>query len=176
MYCKYIFLLGASTSVGRRHLQLTYFSDFALRLVLYLAAHPERLVSVQEVSRAYRISPHHLVKVVQLLVNEGIISTVRGRRGGLRLIRRPEEVNVGRLVRLTEPHFDLVECFDRRRNTCPIEPACGLKGIFRQAQDAFLGVLDAHTLADFVPRAPALIRLWKRSAQGADASLSTNRS
>jgi len=152
-------------------LQLTYFSDFALRLVLYLAAHPERVVPVQEVSRAYGISQHHLVKVVQLLVDEGIVGSVRGRRGGLRLIRRPEDVNVGTLVRLTEPNFDIVECFDRPRNTCPIEAACGLKGVFAQARDAFLEVLDAHTLADFVPRAPALIRLWKRS----DASLSTTR-
>jgi Rrf2 family nitric oxide-sensitive transcriptional repressor len=145
-------------------LQLTYFSDYALRLLLYLATHPNRLVPVQEVSQAYGISPHHLMKVVQRLVEEGIVASTRGRRGGLRLNRRPEEVNVGALVRLTEPHFHLVECFDTNANTCPIEPACGLKAVFRQAQRAFLTVLDGHTIADFLPRAPALIRLWTRSA------------
>jgi Rrf2 family nitric oxide-sensitive transcriptional repressor len=149
--------------------QLTYFSDYALRLALYLAAHPDRVVTLQEVSQAYGVSQHHLTKVVQLLVDQDIVATVRGRRGGLRLNRRPEEIRVGALVRLTEPHFNLVECFDARRNTCPIDPACGLKGVFQEAQRAFFEVLDAHTVADFLPRAPALIRLWKRSALDAAA-------
>lgn len=144
-------------------MQLTYFSDYALRLLIYLAAHRDRLVSIQEVSRAYVISQHHLVKVVQLLVENGIVTTTRGRRGGLRLNLAPEQIRVGALVRLTEPHLHLVECFDKTTNTCPIEPACGLKGVFQEAGRAFLDVLDAHTVADFLPRAPALIRLWKRS-------------
>jgi len=145
--------------------QLTYFSDYSLRLALYLAAHPDRLVTLQEVSRAYGISQHHLTKVVQFLVAQEIVTSVRGRKGGLRLRCRPEEINVGSLVRLTEPHLNLVECFDSRKNTCPIDRACGLKGVFRQAQHAFLEVLDAHTVADFLPRAPALIRLWRESAR-----------
>jgi Rrf2 family nitric oxide-sensitive transcriptional repressor len=146
--------------------QLTYFSDYALRLLIYLGAHADRLVSIQEVSRAYGISQHHLVKVVQLLVENGLVATTRGRRGGMRLNLAPEQIRVGELVRLTEPHFHLVECFDTTTNTCPIEPACGLKGVFQQAGRAFLEVLDAHTLADFLPRAPTLVRLWKRSEVG----------
>ena len=106
-------------------MQLTRFSDYSLRLLLYLAAHPERLVSIDEVSRAYGVSHHHLVKIVQLLVDRKLVASTRGRGGGLRLKRAPAEINVGALIRLTEPHFDLVECFNRTTNTCPIEPACG---------------------------------------------------
>jgi Rrf2 family nitric oxide-sensitive transcriptional repressor len=145
-------------------MQLTYFSDYSLRLVLYLAMHPDRLVSVQEVSRAYGISHHHLVKVVQLLVDKGLVASVRGRRGGLRLNRRPEEINVGAVVRVTEPHFDIVECFNGVKNTCPIAPACGLMSVFQHAQRSFLDVLDRHTIADFLPRRHALLKIWKRAA------------
>jgi len=143
--------------------QLTRFSDYSLRVLLYLAAHDDRLVSVDEVSRAYGVSKHHLVKVVQRLVDEELVASTRGRGGGLRLKRRPADINIGSLVRVTEPHFNLVECFDSAANTCPIDSACGLKGVLRNAQRAFLKVLDGSTLADFVPRAPQLIRLWRRS-------------
>lgn len=142
-------------------MQLTRFSDYSLRVLLYLAAHPGRVVPIQEVSRAYGVSHHHLVKVVQRLVAEDLIASTRGRGGGLTLKRAPRDINVGMLVRATEPHFDLVECFDRQANTCPIEPACGLKRVLVNAQRAFLDVLDDATLADFLPRAPQLIRLWK---------------
>ncbi len=141
-------------------MQLTLFSDYSLRVLLYLAAHPNRTVSVQEVSRAYGVSHHHVVKVVQRLVDEGLIVTVRGRRGGLRLGTDPALVNVGAVVRTTEPHMDLVECFDRDANTCPISGACGLKRALERARMAFLDVLDTYTLADFLPQAPSLIRLW----------------
>ncbi len=144
---------------------LTKFSDYSLRLLLYLAVHGDRLVSVGEVSRAYRVSPHVMVKVVQRLVEDGLVASARGRHGGLRLDKAPGEINVGRLIRRTEPSWDLVECFDRDRNTCPIESACGLKGALKRAQRAFLGVLDDHTLADFLPRAPSLIRLLNASLE-----------
>ena len=93
-------------------MQLTQFSDYSLRLLLYLATHPDRLVPVDEVSRAYGVSHHHLVKIVQLLVDRQFVASTRGRGGGLRLNRPPAEINVGALVRITEPHFDLVNvCF-----------------------------------------------------------------
>jgi len=142
-------------------MQLTQFSDYSLRLALYLAAHPHQLVTLQEVSEAYGISQHHLVKVTGRLIEHGVVASVRGRNGGLRLNRAPEAINIGELVRMTEPHFNLVECFDADTNTCPIDKACGLKAVLRQAQDAFLRELDRHTLAEFAPRAPALIRLWR---------------
>src|SRR3954451_7150861 len=98
-------------------MQLTRFSDYSLRLLLYLAANPDRLVSIDEVSRAYGVSHHHLVKIVQLLVDRKLVASTRGRGGGLRLNREPAAINVGALVRITEPHFDLVECFDVKTNT-----------------------------------------------------------
>jgi Rrf2 family nitric oxide-sensitive transcriptional repressor len=147
-------------------MQLTQFSDYSLRLVLYLATHEDQVITLQEVSQAYGVSQHHLVKVAARLVEEGLIVSVRGRNGGLRLNRTPAEINIGDLVRATEPHFNLVECFDAERNTCPIDRACGLKGVLHEAQEAFFAVLDGHTLADFLPRAPALLLLWRRQAAG----------
>ena len=144
-------------------MHLTKFSDYSLRLLIYLAVHTDRPVSIGEVSRAYRISPHILVKVVQKLIADGVIASVRGRQGGLRLTRPPGEINVGALVRSTENNWNLVECFDRGTNTCPIEPACGLKQVLKHAQRAFVTVLDNHTLADFMPRAPELRQLLQIS-------------
>ena len=126
-------------------MHLTKFSDYSLRMLLYLAVHADRPVSIGEVSRAYNISPHILVKVVQLLIAEGLVTSVRGRLGGLRLTRQPGEINVGALVRRTENNWNLVECFDVETNTCPIEPVCGLKGVLKHAQAAFVNVLDNHT-------------------------------
>ena len=144
---------------------LTKFSDYSLRLLIYLGLHEDRLVSVGEISRAYRVSPHVMVKVVQLLTAQDLVASVRGRNGGLRLNKPPAEINVGRLIRRTEPGWDLVECFDATTNTCPIDGACALKGALQHAQRAFLGVLDEHTLADFLPRAPVLIRLLNQSLE-----------
>jgi Rrf2 family nitric oxide-sensitive transcriptional repressor len=144
-------------------LTLTKFSDYSLRLLIYLGLHQDRLVSVGEVSRAYRISPHIMVKAVQLLVEHDLIASVRGRNGGLRLNKSPGAINVGWVIRRTEPGWDLVECFDTATNTCPIDGACGLKGALKRAQRAFLEELDRHTLADFLPRAPMLIRLLHQS-------------
>jgi Rrf2 family transcriptional regulator, nitric oxide-sensitive transcriptional repressor len=155
--------------------KLTKFSDYSLRLLIYLGVHPDRLVSVAEVSRAYHVSPHVVVKVVQLLVEQELVVSVQGRNGGLRLAKPPEAINVGRLIRQTEPGLDLVECFDQARNTCPIEPACGLKGALKRAQRAFFGVLDAHTLADFLPRAPTLIRLLSKDVRPREGSLAGGR-
>jgi len=146
-------------------MRLTKFSDYSLRVLIYLAVHADRPVSIGEVSRAYRVSPHILVKVVQMLVADGVVTSVRGRHGGIRLNRAPADVNVGALVRRTETTWDLVECFDPKTNTCPIAPACGLKGALTRAQRAFLGVLDDHTLADFLPRAPVLKQLLRVSLE-----------
>ena len=146
-------------------MQLTLFSDYSLRVLLYLTMHGDRRVTLAEVSTAYGISQHHLVKVVQRLVEEGLVESTRGRGGGLRLARSPSEINVGHVVRATEPHLNLVECFDAERNTCPIDRACGLKQVLLRAQGAFLNELEQHTLADFAPRAPALVKLWRRQLE-----------
>ena len=143
-------------------MQLTLFSDYSLRLLLYLSAHRERRVALPEISAAYGISQNHLVKVVQRLIEEGLIESVRGRGGGLSLAREPHEINVATVIRLTEPHLNLVECFDARTNTCPIDPACGLKKALLRAREAFFAELEQYSLADFTTRGPALIKLWQR--------------
>ncbi len=144
-------------------MQLTSFSDYALRLSIYLATDPGRWISVREVSRAYGISRAHLVKVVQRLVELGAVEAMRGRSGGLRLARPAAEIRLGALVRATEPHLNLVECFDAPTNGCPIAHACALKGILMQARDDFLSALDRHTVADLVARPAQLRSLWGQS-------------
>jgi Rrf2 family nitric oxide-sensitive transcriptional repressor len=119
---------------------------------VYLASHPERVVSTQEVSEAYGISKNHLVRVVQTLGRHGFIEVRPGRAGGIILARAAEDISLGEVFRVAEPDFHLVECFDRDKNTCPIAPACGLKGMLYEAREAFLGVLDKYTVADVVKR------------------------
>jgi Rrf2 family nitric oxide-sensitive transcriptional repressor len=141
-------------------MQLTLFSDYSLRLLLYLAVRRDRVVTLAEVSAAYGISKNHLVKVVQGLLAEGLIESVRGRGGGLRLAREPRDINVATVLQRTEPHTHLVECFDAQTNTCPIDGACGLKLALLKARKAFFSELEQYTLADFAPRAQALIEIW----------------
>jgi Rrf2 family nitric oxide-sensitive transcriptional repressor len=141
-------------------MHLTQFSDYSLRVALYLACHPEKAVSVDEISRAFGISRHHLVKVVQTLTELGVVEGRRGRGGGMRLAMRPEEINVGWLIRRAEPHFNLVECFDPETNTCPIAAACGLKGALFRARQAFLNVLDEYFLDQFLTRRSELIAVF----------------
>lgn len=133
-------------------MHLTLHADYSLRVLLYLAARPDRLVSTQEVSQAYGISKNHLVRVVQALGRHGYVDVRPGRSGGITLAKAPEEIVLGQVFRVTEPDFHLVECFDRKTNTCPIAPACGLIGVLFEARDAFLAVLDKYTLADVLKR------------------------
>jgi Rrf2 family nitric oxide-sensitive transcriptional repressor len=142
---------------------LTQFSDYSLRLVIHLACHPERVISVDEISRAFGISRHHLVKVVQALTDLEIVEAQRGRGGGMRLAKRPSDINIGWLIRRTEPHLNLVECFDPGTNTCPIASVCGLKGALHRAQQAFLHVLDEYSLEQILTRRAELATLLQGS-------------
>ena len=157
-------------------MHLTQFSDYAMRVVLYLGCRPSELVSVDEISRAYGISRHHLVKVVQTLTDLGVVEAQRGRGGGMRLAKRPSEINVGWLIRRTEPHFDLVECFDPEANTCPIAPACGLKGALHRARKAFLDVLDEYSLDQFLKQRSDLAPLLEGSLRRGEGSEGLERS
>ena len=141
-------------------MQLTLHADYSLRILIHLAAHPDRLVDAGELAQAYGVSRHHLVKVGSKLAHLGYVEAVRGRNGGLRLKKQPGLIVVGAVVRRVEPDFDIAECFDRGRNTCPIAPACGFKGALAEARDAFLRVLDGYTLADFARRRATLEGLW----------------
>jgi Rrf2 family nitric oxide-sensitive transcriptional repressor len=131
---------------------LTLHADYSLRVLLYLAARPGGLVSTQEVSEAYGISKNHLVRVVQTLGQQGFVEVRPGRSGGITLGRQPSEISLGKVFRAAEPDFHLVECFNKEENTCPIAPACGLKGVLYEAREAFLAVLDKYTLADVMKR------------------------
>ncbi|WP_375768483.1 Rrf2 family transcriptional regulator [Archangium gephyra] len=135
-------------------MHLTLHADYALRVLLYLAANPDRVISTGEVSDAYGISKHHLVRVVQGLGRHGFVEVRPGRSGGVVLARPPAEISVGQVVRDMEPDFHIVECFDPATNTCPITPACGLIGVLNEATRAFLATLDKYTLEDLVRRSP----------------------
>ncbi|TMW71793.1 RrF2 family transcriptional regulator [Alteribacter natronophilus] len=130
-------------------MQLTSYTDYALRLLLYAAVQPgQKLSSVKEVSQAYNISYNHLTKVTQELGRHGLLETVKGRGGGFRLAVSPEQVTVGEVVRLTEDNSQYVECFDDENNACILSPSCRLKGVLNEALQAYLAVLDRYTLAD----------------------------
>ncbi|MDH3603985.1 MAG: Rrf2 family transcriptional regulator [Candidatus Tectomicrobia bacterium] len=142
-------------------MQLTAYTDYALRVLIYLAVHEERLVTIAEMATAYGISKNHLMKIVHQLGQGGCIETLRGRGGGLRLAHPPDRLYLGEIVRKTEPHFHVVECFHSPTNRCPITPACGLAGALGEARDAFLAVLDRYTLADIIQEKQALAQLLK---------------
>lgn len=134
-------------------------TDYALRLLMYLALGDDRPAPVGEVARSFGISVHHLAKVAQRLRELGYLETVRGRHGGFRLAMRPDSVRVGDVVRHLED-LTLVECFDPSKNQCAITGMCGLRSALREAQARFLEILDGYTLADFVgPRRAALSRV-----------------
>jgi Rrf2 family nitric oxide-sensitive transcriptional repressor len=131
-------------------MQLTYFTDYALRVLIYAAVRPGSRCLTSDVATAFGMSRHHVVKVVNELRHLGYLDTTRGRDGGFALARQPDRIRLGEVVRRTEGSMALVECFNRDTNTCPLSPACGLKGVLREALDAFLAVLDRATLADLV--------------------------
>lgn len=128
-------------------LKLTRFTDYAMRTLMHLAAHQDRLCSIAEVAQTYGISQNHLMKVVNDLVRAGYIEGIRGRSGGIRLGKPAPDINLGILVRHTEGGFELADC-----GNCVISPRCRLTGILKEALSAFLTVLDQYTLADLTVR------------------------
>lgn len=140
-------------------MHLTLHTDYSLRVLLYLKLRGNERSTIQGISEAYGISRNHLMKVVQRLAQLGYVEANRGRGGGLRLAVEPGEINIGRVVEQTEPHLDLVECFDMETNTCPIVPACELKSALGKAQQAFLETLRGYTLADLGSSRRRLLRL-----------------
>ena len=140
-------------------MQLTSFTDYALRILMYAAAQPARRCLTTDVAAAFGISRHHTVKIVNELQHLGYVETVRGRNGGFALARDAATINIADVVRRTEADMALVECFDRETNTCPLARACGLRGVLTEAFDAFLAVLDRYTLADLVAQPRWLARV-----------------
>ncbi len=131
-------------------MQLTQYSDFSFRVLVFLALKKTGLSTVSEIAAFYGISRNHLVKVIHNLANKGFIVTTRGRNGGMTLSRSPAEIYLGDVARNTEPNFNIVECFDIQHNHCHIAPSCALKSMFWEAKTAFLDTLDGYTLADAI--------------------------
>jgi len=130
-------------------MRLTVFTDYTLRTLMYLALRPEQLVTIADIAGAYRISNNHLMKVVHQLALAGDVTTVRGQRGGLRLARPAEQINVGAVVRRAEADLELVPCFGSHES-CLIHPECMFSHAVDEALRAFLAILDGYTLADLV--------------------------
>src|SRR5262245_60503962 len=128
-------------------MRLTLQTDYALRMLIHLAINRGKPCRVTDVAAAYGISRNHLLKVALKLGRLGYLTTARGRTGGISLALRPEDVNLGDVVRLMEDDFALTECM-REDGACAISPACRLKGVVGKALDAFLSVFDDYTLAD----------------------------
>ena len=156
-------------------MRLTVFSDYALRVLIYVALQGERRATVAEIADVYGISHSHLTKVVQSLASLGYLKTVRGKGGGLTLGQPPETIRVGTLLRATEAGSAIVECMGEG-GACRITAACALPKIFEQALDSFFAALDKNTLADLVANpdwlkpllaircSPSMDELWPREA------------
>lgn len=129
-------------------MRLTVQSDYALRMLMQLAVHNGALLTISAVAERFDISKNHLMKIAQALVANGTVHSTRGRNGGLRLARKPEQIVIGTIVRELEASSYLVECFQPGQGECRIVPACRLAGIMAEAQQAFFKVLDGYTLAD----------------------------
>lgn len=141
-------------------MHITRYTDYSLRVLMYLAVQGDRLATIQEIADSYEISKNHLMKVVHQLNKKGYIETIRGKKGGMRLHMAPNEINVGVLVRETEHDLSIVECHSSN-NACKISPVCGLQPVFKEALQAFLAVLDRYTLKDVMKdkHQPQLLRL-----------------
>jgi Rrf2 family nitric oxide-sensitive transcriptional repressor len=137
-------------------MKLTGFTDYSLRVLLYLAADTTRRATIAEIATAFAVSENHLTKVVHFLGKRGWIATVRGKGGGVTLALKPDEINVGRVVRDAEGTTAIAECFEADGGHCAITSCCRLAGVLAAAVDAFYDVLDRYTLADLSRNRAAL--------------------
>lgn len=142
-------------------MRLTLYTDYSLRVLMYLGARGnDHLATIQEIADTYQISKNHLMKVTYQLGQLGLIETIRGRGGGIRLAQDPKDINIGAVVRQTEEDFHLVECFNPESNMCKISPECQLKNALYEALLAYLAVLDKYTLGDFLHSPDSLLKLF----------------
>jgi Rrf2 family transcriptional regulator, nitric oxide-sensitive transcriptional repressor len=135
--------------------RLTLHTDFALRVLIHVGLNDGKLTTINDIAHTFDISKPHLMKVVNDLSQKGYLDTVRGRNGGIRLMREPRDINIGQVVRDTENQLAVIGCLEHK-GYCPIQRVCVLRGALRNATEAFLAVLDAHTLADLIKPQKAL--------------------
>lgn len=131
-------------------MRLTLMTDYALRLLMHVGQHSERLCTISELAHVYGISKAHLTKITHQLALAGWLDTVRGKGGGMRLAARPGDINLGAVVRSIEPDFALVDCL-ASDSDCRLTGNCRLTDIVRGALQSFMAHLDRHTLADLIP-------------------------
>jgi Rrf2 family nitric oxide-sensitive transcriptional repressor len=137
-------------------MKLTQYSDLGLRLLMYLAHRYGESVTIQEMSDRFGVSKNHMVKISHQLTTSGLIESMRGRNGGVRLAGPPESISVAQVVRATEDNFHLVECFNPAQDRCVLTGACKLTGVLNTALAAFFEVLGRTTLADLVKNGKAI--------------------
>lgn len=143
-------------------MRLTNYTDYSLRVLIYLATQPpDKLSTIKEIAEIYDISKNHLMKVTHDLGKLGVIETIRGRNGGIRLAHDPSLINIGEIVRKTEEDFHIVECFNNEQNQCIISPVCGLKHVLNKALNAYLQVLDEYTLKDLIKNQSILFEYFQ---------------
>ena len=143
-------------------MRLTTFSDYTLRVLMFLALSRDRLATIPEIAAAYDISENHLMKVVHQLARSGVIESVRGKGGGVRLAREPEDIRIGQIVRTSEGTAPVVECLSNDPDPCRIAPVCKLAAALSRAINAFYVTLDEYTLADLAKRPRELEALLVR--------------
>lgn len=155
-------LHGADARIQSDPMRLTTYTDYTLRVLMYVAARPERLATIGEIAAAYGISRNHLMKVVNQLGTRGLLANARGKGGGMRLGKPAESIIVGDVIRKSEPDMALAPCLQPVAGPCVIRPACSLRHALDEAREAFLAVLDRYTLADLVANRSALTELLER--------------
>ncbi len=131
-------------------MRLTAYTDYTLRTLMHLGMNRNQLVTIQDIADIHGISKNHLMKVAHHLGMSGLVETVRGRNGGLRLKKEPKEINIGEVVRSTETDFFMAECFDCNNSKCLYTSSCALEKVLREATAAYLKVLDGVTLEDLI--------------------------
>jgi len=156
-------------------MHLSTFTDYTLRVLMYLAVEKDRLATISELARSYGISENHLMKVVHQLAKSGLVESVRGKGGGIRLARKPDEIRLGGVIRASEGDTPIVECFSAEKNACRIAPACRLNRILAQAFDDLFQALDAYTLADLTGNDRELAALMQISARISNSADDTKR-
>lgn len=142
-------------------MRLTAFTDYSLRVLMFLAAEPDRRATVGEICAAFDIKANHLTKVVHHLAKRGWVTTVRGKGGGLMLGLPAQSISVGAVVRDAEGQALPAECFSAEASHCAIVSHCRLKGVLGEAVKAFYAVLDRYTLADIAGNRQELVQLLR---------------
>jgi Rrf2 family transcriptional regulator, nitric oxide-sensitive transcriptional repressor len=135
-------------------MRLAEYTDHTLRVLMYCASNPDRLITIAEMAQAQDLSKNNLMKIVSDLARQGLVETTRGRSGGVRLVKPAAEIRIGEVVRAAETDFRLVECFDEETNSCAMMASCRLKGLFGRALTAYFRELDGATLADIMGPPP----------------------